>query len=85
MWAQREATKINVALGRAGMDDASTTDWWNHRAYEDLGGRTPLQAWQRQEYRQVKALVECLLSQRFADQLWDSPQVVSRFEQSKNS
>jgi hypothetical protein len=84
MWPQREATKINLALGGAGMDDAATTRWWNHRAYEELGGYTPLQAWQRQEYVQVKTLVERLLSQRFAEHLPDSPLILGRLEQSQS-
>jgi len=85
MWALREATRINVALGRSGMDEAATTRWWNDCAYDDLSRSTPLQAWQRQEYDQVKSLVERLISQQFAEHLSESSLILGRLEQSKNS
>ncbi len=70
-WADREADKINLALDKVGMTEAARTRWWNHSAYEELGGCTPAQAWQRREQAQVKALVEKLVSEAFASRLAD--------------
>ncbi|MGH9919824.1 MAG: hypothetical protein ACRD6W_13295 [Nitrososphaerales archaeon] len=85
MWANREATRINLALGKLGLTDAAITKWWNHSAYEELGGRTPGQAWQREEYAQVKSLVEGFASEQFAAQLSDNPTILRRLTDSKKS
>jgi len=84
MWANREATKINLALRKVGYSDAAATRWWNHAAYDDLGGRTPTQAWNCEDYDLVKGLVEKLVSDQFASQLADNPTILKRLEDSKN-
>jgi hypothetical protein len=83
MWANREATKIGLALGKVGYTQADITRWWNHSAYEELGGRTPLQAWNLEEYDRVKRLVEVLVSERFASKLHDNPAVLERLAKAK--
>ncbi len=85
MWSNREATKINLALRKIGYSDAAVTRWWNHDAYDELGGRTPTQAWNCEEYDGVKALVEKLVSSEFASQLANNPTILKRLEEAKNS
>jgi hypothetical protein len=58
--AQREAVRLSWILKSKGCDDSYITRWWNHAAYEELGGRTPNAAWLRGEYAEVRALVESL-------------------------
>ena len=77
-WAGREAAKISVALGKVGYSQAEITKWWNNAAYKELGGRTPLQAWNGEEYEQVKRLVEVLVSEHFASELGKNPAVLER-------
>jgi len=84
MWSNREATKINLVLGKIGYSDAAITRWWNHDAYDELGGRTPTQVWNCGEYDRVKALVENLVSSQFASQLANNPTILKRLEESKN-
>lgn len=83
-WANREATKIGLALGKVGYSQADITKWWSHSVYEELGGRTPLQAWNLEEYDRVKRrLVEVLVSERFASKLRDNPAVLRRLTKAK--
>jgi hypothetical protein len=83
MWSNREATKINVALAKAGLSEAGQTEWWNHCAYAELGGITPGEAWQREQYAEVQALVERLLSEALADQVATNPTILTRLEDSR--
>ncbi len=84
MWSKREATKINLVLGKIGYSDAAITRWWNHDACDELGGRTPTQVWNCGEYDRVKALVENLVSSQFASQLANNLTILRRLEESKN-
>jgi len=84
MWSSREATKIGLALGRVGYSDAQVNRWWNHAAYAELGGKTPIQAWNSNEFELVKALVEKLVSERFASALANNPTVVKRLREAQN-
>jgi hypothetical protein len=47
-------------------------------AYSELDGATPLAAWNRGEFSQVKILVENLISRQFADQLSENPLLLKR-------
>jgi hypothetical protein len=85
MWSNREATKINVALGKIGYPDADVTCWWNERSFPELSGMAPTQAWNRNEFDRVKALVEKIISLAFAEQLPDNPIILKRLEESKQS
>jgi hypothetical protein len=76
--AGREAARIDHALSRAGFTDADATQWWNHAAHPQLGGRTATQAWLAGDYDAVKAIVEQLVSERFADALKNQPDVARR-------
>jgi hypothetical protein len=76
--AGREAAQINHALSRAGFTDAEATHWWNNAVYPQLGGRTATQAWFACDYDAVKAIVEHLLSERFADALKNRPDIARR-------
>lgn len=78
MWANREAAKINLALKKVGYSGAKVTEWWNHASYEELGGKTPTQAWNSEEYDLVRALVERFVSEKFASQLAKNPSVLKR-------
>ena len=72
--AHRQATRINDALAKVGW--ASPTAWWNDTAYDELSGRTPLQAWLCGEYGSVMRLAQRQISARFADTLSRHPEVV---------
>jgi hypothetical protein len=85
MWPNREATKINVALGKIGYSDADVTCWWNEHSFSELSGMTPMQAWNRDEFDRVKTLVEKIISAAFAAQLPDNPSILSRLEESKQA
>ena len=85
MWASREAAKINLALKKVGYSDAKITKWWNHSAYEELGGKSPTDAWNHEEYELVKALVEHLVSERFETALANNPAVRKRLTESHRS
>jgi hypothetical protein len=58
--------------------DAEATRWWNNAVYPQLGGRTATQAWFACDYDAVKAIVEHLVSERFADALKNRPDVARR-------
>ena len=45
----------------------------------------PTQAWNRNEFDRVKALVEKIISLAFAEQLPDNPIILKRLEESKQS
>jgi len=53
----RRAAAINNLLRSIGESNGSETEWWNHRAYEKLGGLTPTQAWLRGDHEAVERLV----------------------------
>jgi hypothetical protein len=55
--SQRRAAAINVLLGQIGLSDGKETEWWNFRSYEELGGRTPTQAWLAGDENDVEQLV----------------------------
>ena len=76
--AQLEAIRINVVLGNIGCSPTEVTQWWIETSYSELNGATPLIAWQRGDYSQVKALVESLISRQFAEQLADNPHLLKR-------
>ena len=56
--AQRRAAAINDLLGRIGLSDGSTTEWWNHQTYPELGGKTPTQAWLAGDHVGVRSLID---------------------------
>ena len=55
---QRQAAALNHLLGEIGLTSAEQTKWWNLVGYEELGGRTPTQAWLAGDEDSVRALVE---------------------------
>jgi len=55
--SQRRAAALNVLLGQIGLSDGKATEWWNHRAYDELDGRTPTQAWLAGDEEAVERLV----------------------------
>jgi hypothetical protein len=83
MWSDREATKINVALAKAGLSEAAQTEWWNHAGYAELDGMTPTRAWHQERYAEVQALVERVLSEALAAEVASNPTILSRLEESK--
>ncbi len=76
-----QADKIMDALRGAGFPEGLITRWWNEVRYEQLGGRTALQAWQRHQYDQVKRVVEDEASKVFADQLAGTPSVIEKLKE----
>jgi hypothetical protein len=52
------ARGLNELLRSLGYTEDAITVWWNHVGHAELGGRTALQAWQREEYDAVIALVQ---------------------------
>lgn len=75
------AGKIMEALRRAGFPEPLIMRWWNEARYEQLGGRTALQAWQRHEYEQVKRVVEQEASMVFAEQLGGTPSIIEKLQE----
>ncbi len=53
----RRAAAVNDLLKSIGESNGSEAEWWNHRAYEELGGLTPTQAWLRGDHAGVERLV----------------------------
>jgi hypothetical protein len=84
-WPNREATKINLALGKVGYSDSQVTSWWNQTSHVELGGLTPTQAWNSGDIPQVKALVEKLISTQFATELADNPTILKRLQKAKHA
>jgi hypothetical protein len=56
--SQRKAAAINYLLGQIGLSNGRTTEWWNHRSYPELSGRTPTQAWLDGDEEGVRKLVD---------------------------
>jgi hypothetical protein len=57
--AHRLAVDLSGRLvTRLGWTPGQVTSWWNHKAHPILNRRTALQAWQREEFDAVRALVE---------------------------
>ena len=54
----RQAAALNHLLGEIGLATNERTRWWNLVSYEELGGRTPTQAWLAGDEDSVRALVE---------------------------
>jgi hypothetical protein len=73
--SQRRAAALNVLLGQIGLSEGKETEWWNFHAYDELGGRTPTQAWLAGDEKAVEQLVrnwyaetERVLEERRRDQ-----------------
>jgi hypothetical protein len=75
------ADRLIEALRRAGFPETLITRWWNEVQYEQLGGRTALQAWQRQEYDDVKRVVEQEASRVFAERLAGTSSIIEKLQQ----
>lgn len=54
----RRAAAVNHLLGRIGLTAPEQTQWWNHVAHDELGGRTATQAWLAGDVDAVTALVD---------------------------
>lgn len=54
---QRQAQKLNARLRAQGKTTQAINAWWNETFLPDLGGRSPLQAWNAGEHEAVMALV----------------------------
>jgi hypothetical protein len=55
--SQHRAAALNVLLGQIGLSEGKETEWWNFRVYDELGGRTPTQAWLGGDKKAVERLV----------------------------
>jgi hypothetical protein len=55
--ARRSSAKRELVGMIAGSNDADT-EWWNYRAYNELGDLTPTQAWLRGDHEAVKKLID---------------------------
>ena len=44
-------------LSQIGLSNGAETEWWNYRAYAELGGLTPTEAWLRGDHEAVKKLI----------------------------
>ena len=55
----RRAAAVNEILSRIGLSGggASMSEWWNLVSYDELGGRTPTQAWLAGDHEAVEKLV----------------------------
>lgn len=55
----RRAAAVNEILSRIGLSGggAGMSEWWNFVSYDELGGRTPTQAWLAGEHEAVEKLV----------------------------
>lgn len=53
----RRAAAVNEILSRIGRSSGEQSEWWNHFAYDELGNRTPTQAWLAGDYEAVERLV----------------------------
>jgi hypothetical protein len=56
--AERRAAAISDLLNRIELSDGNATEWWNHRTYPQLGGRTPTEAWQAGDHQGVRELID---------------------------
>ena len=71
--AHREALCLTALLEKAGHRDGDGTQWWNHLAHEELGGRTATRAWLDGDHDLVRALIERFVSRRAAEALARNP------------
>jgi hypothetical protein len=55
--SQRRGAALNVLLNQIGRSEGKETEWWNFQAYDELGGRTPTQAWLAGDEKAVERLV----------------------------
>jgi hypothetical protein len=53
----RRAAAVNELLRQIGLSNGAETEWWNFRAYDELGGLTPTQAWLRGDHEAVEKLI----------------------------
>ena len=55
----RRAAAVNEIIGRIGLSGTGVgmSEWWNLASYEELGGRTPTQAWLAGYHEDVERLV----------------------------
>jgi hypothetical protein len=51
------AAAVNDLLQRIAESNGSKAEWWNHRAYEELAGLTPTQAWLHGDHDGVERLI----------------------------
>src|SRR5258708_9078359 len=58
------ARRLNEILRSVGYTDDAITVWWNHVGHAELGGRTAVQAWQREDYDAVVTLVQTQAADR---------------------
>jgi len=57
MEANRRAAAVNELLRQIEHSTGAVTEWWNHAQYEQLGDRTPTQAWLAGDHEAVEQLV----------------------------
>jgi hypothetical protein len=57
MEANRRAAAVNVLLRQIAHPSGVLTEWWNRTRYEQLGDRTPTQAWLAGDHEAVEQLV----------------------------
>jgi hypothetical protein len=55
--ATRRAAAVTELLSRISLSNGAETEWWNYRAYGELGGLTPTQAWRRGDHQAVEKLI----------------------------
>lgn len=55
--ANRRAAAVNELLRQIAGSTGAITEWWNHVRYEQLGDRTPTQAWLAGDHTAVESLV----------------------------
>jgi hypothetical protein len=53
----RRAAAVNELLRQIGLSNGADTEWWNCRAYDELGGLTPTQAWLMGDHEAVEKLI----------------------------
>ncbi len=56
--SQGRAAALSVLLDQIGLSEGRESEWWNFRTYDELGGRTPTQAWSAGDKEQVEQLVQ---------------------------
>jgi hypothetical protein len=55
--ANRRAAALNELLRQIADSTGAVTEWWNFSRYEQLGDRTPTQAWLAGDHELVEKLV----------------------------
>ena len=53
----RRAAAVNEILSKIEQSSGEQSEWWNRFAYEELGNRTPTQAWLAGDHEAVERLV----------------------------